>query len=301
MTTKKKIDKGIIMFAHNNDEINYLKLAVVNSVLIQKHLGLEKKNIAVVTDEASYDHVVYKHSKNFIKKNIGHLIFSEKDVKFKHQNVRTYKDTSIHSRYLSFYNKNRCDAYDLSPFDETILLDADYLILSDRLNGCWGHNNELMMNWQYKDVLHDRVFPELERLHSSGIPMYWATVVYFRKSGYCKEFFDTVKQVRDNKQYYDDIYRTKGRLYRNDFSFSIAAHIVGGFRDRQIPQLPVKLYKSFDTDDVVGVSEDLGLYMCLEKNYTPGDFIATKWKGVDIHIMNKWALGRISDGILNNV
>ena len=35
------------------------------------------------------------------------------------------------------------------PYDETILVDVDYLILSDTLNYCWGHNNELMMNWKY--------------------------------------------------------------------------------------------------------------------------------------------------------
>ena len=31
------------------------------------------------------------------------------------------------------YNVNRCDAYDI-PHDETILIDADYLILHDTLN-----------------------------------------------------------------------------------------------------------------------------------------------------------------------
>jgi len=33
------MSKGFMMFAHNNSEIDYLKLAVVNSLLIQKNLN----------------------------------------------------------------------------------------------------------------------------------------------------------------------------------------------------------------------------------------------------------------------
>ena len=91
--------------------------------------------------------------KKLIKKAINNLIVVDKDKKFKNTNIRLYKDTSHTVKNLSFYNVNRCDAYDLSPYDETILLDADYLILSNTLNQCWGHNNELMMNWKYQGAL----------------------------------------------------------------------------------------------------------------------------------------------------
>ena len=54
------------MFAHNNDEIDYFKLAVVNSFLIQKHLGI--KNITVVTDSHSLAHAEKELGKAKIKK-----------------------------------------------------------------------------------------------------------------------------------------------------------------------------------------------------------------------------------------
>jgi len=301
MSKTNTIDRGIIMFAHNNTEIDYFRLAVVNATLIQRYLGLEKQNIAVVTDLHSLEHAQKQLGKRFIKNAIGHIIINEKDVNFKHSNVRTYKDTSLHSKHLSFYNKNRSDAYDLSPFQETILIDADYLVLSDSLNQCWAHNNELMMNWEYKDVYSSRKYPSLTRLHNLGISMYWATVVYFRKTDYCETFFNLVKQVRDNKDYYGQLFRINNKLYRNDFSFSVAAHILGGFQDKTLPQLPFQLFKTFDTDDVYEVNSDLSLVLCLEKPDSPGDFIATKWKGVDVHIMNKWALSRISNGLLEYV
>jgi hypothetical protein len=296
---KANNDRGIIMFAHNNAEIDYFRLAVVNSFLIQRHLGV--KNITVVTDPASLDYAEKSLGKATIKKAINNIIVVEKDKEFKLSNTRIYKDTSHTAKPLSFYNVNRCDAYDLSPYEETILLDVDYLILSDTLNQCWGHNEELMMNWRYQDIMYERKDPTLNRLNDFSITMYWATVVYFRKTPYVESFFNCVKHVKNNPQYYKDLYKWNGTLYRNDYSFSIAAHMMSGFQDRGIPQLPTTLYKTFDTDDVHSAVSDNTLIMYLEKPRSPGDFMLTKWSGVDLHVMNKWAINRISEDMLNYV
>ncbi len=235
-----------------------------------------------------------------IKKAINNIIVVEKDKEFKLSNTRIYKDTSHTAKPLSFYNVNRCDAYDLSPYEETILLDVDYLILSDTLNQCWGHNEELMMNWRYQDIMYERKDPTLNRLNDFSITMYWATVVYFRKTPYVESFFNCVKHVKNNPQYYKDLYKWNGTLYRNDYSFSIAAHMMSGFQDRGIPQLPTTLYKTFDTDDVHSAVNDNTLIMYLEKPRSPGDFMLTKWSGVDLHVMNKWAINRISEDMLSH-
>jgi hypothetical protein len=295
---KANNDRGIIMFAHNNAEIDYFRLAVVNSFLIQRHLGV--KNITVVTDPASLDYAEKSLGKATIKKAINNIIVVEKDKEFKLSNTRIYKDTSHTAKPLSFYNVNRCDAYDLSPYEETILLDVDYLILSDTLNQCWGHNEELMMNWRYQDIMYERKDPTLNRLNDFSITMYWATVVYFRKTPYVESFFNCVKHVKNNPQYYKDLYKWNGTLYRNDYSFSIAAHMMSGFQDRGIPQLPTTLYKTFDTDDVHSAVNDNTLIMYLEKPRSPGDFMLTKWSGVDLHVMNKWAINRISEDMLSH-
>lgn len=292
--TFKKNSKGILMFAHNNDEIDYFKLAVLNALLIQKHCKLKKDQIAVVTDQASYDWACKELGKRLINKAVKHLIFVEKDRQFKYSNIRVYKDTSLTPKELSFYNRDRCDAYDLSPFEETILIDADYMILSNKLNDCWGHNNDLMMSWDYKDICVDRELPSLHRISPLGITMYWATVVYFKKTEYVETFFNFVKHTRDNRDYYRDLYKLPGSIYRNDFSFSIGAHMISGLQDKGIPELPFKLYKSFDTDDIHSVESDNSIVLYLEKQRSPGDFILTKWTGVDLHIMNKWAINRIT-------
>ena len=289
--------KGILMFAHNNSEIDYFRLAVVNSLLIQKNLGI--KNITVVTDPFSLKHAEKSLGKRLIKKAINNLVVVEKDKKFKEKNLRLYKDTSHNAKHLQFYNVNRCDAYDISPYEETILLDVDYLILSDTLNQCWDHNNELMMNWKYQDIMYERKDPSLARLYDMGITMYWATVVYFRKTEYVESFFNIVKHVKNNPQFYKDLYKWQGTLYRNDYSFSIAAHMMSGFVDKGISQLPTTLYKSFDTDDIHSAIDKNTIIMYLEKPRSPGDFMMTKWQALDLHIMNKWAINRVSDKLMD--
>ena len=286
------------MFAHNNAEINYFRLSIVNALLAQKFLNLTPDQITVVTDSHSLEYNQTNLGKELISRAIGNIIINEKDIKFKLANQRIYKDTSHHSRTLSFYNKNRCDAYELSPYEETILIDADYLILSNSLKQCWDHNNDIMMNFEYHDVMSNRDFPGLDRIGPTSIKMYWATVVYFRKTAFAKTVFDVCKHVVDHKEYYGNLYKWNGSVFRNDYSFSIAAHMTTGFTHTGIPQLPVKLFKTFDTDDIHSIDNDLNLLLYLEKPKSPGDFILTRWKNLDIHIMNKWALNRVSDQLL---
>jgi hypothetical protein len=155
-----------------------------------------------------------------------------------------------------------------------------------------------MMNWKYQDIMYERKDPSLARLYDMGITMYWATVVYFRKTEYVKSFFNIVSHVKNNPQFYKDLYKWQGTLYRNDYSFSIAAHMMSGFVDKGIPQLPTTLYKSFDTDDIHSAIDENTIVMYLEKPRSPGDFMLTKWQGIDLHIMNKWAINRVSDNLL---
>ena len=159
--------KGFLMFAHNNDEIDYLKLATVNAYLIKENCNIH--DITVVTNQASYDYTTSQIGEEFVNNAISNIVFVEKDKHFKYANQRLFKDTSHTLKPLPFYNLDRCNAYDISPYDETIMIDADYLILSNALNSCWEHNNELMMNWKYDDIMYEREDDSLKRLHPSTI------------------------------------------------------------------------------------------------------------------------------------
>lgn len=289
--------KGILMFAHNNSEIDYFRMAVVNALLVKKHLGVQ---VCVVTDRDSYAFASETLGNELIDSAIDIIKYTDTDHNFRRQNTKIYRDTVHTQKKLPFYNLDRCEAYDLSPFDQTILIDTDYLILSDTLNACWGSNNNFMMNHDWQDINFSRKLP-LDRITPAGITMYWATVVYFTRDDYSEIFFTFCKHIRENLDYYRSLYRWPESTYRNDYVFSIAAHMINGLNDKVSPQLPTKLYKTFDFDDVHSTPSAHEIIMYVEKTSTPGDFILTKWSHNDLHVMNKWALNRISEDMLEHL
>ena len=284
---------GLLFFAHNNPEIDYLKLACVSSSMARFNLGME--DITVVTASNSYEYT----SKNLdVEKYIPNLILADKDKEFKRRNYRNYRDTNHTVKSLSFYNANRCDSFEISPYDETIVLDVDYMILSDSLNNCWGHKNELMLHHDVKDIQSKRE-DSWRRVDDVGITMYWATVCYFQRTAYTQSFFDVVKHVKENWPFYKELYGLPGTLYRNDYSFSIAAHVMNGFQSEAQEQLPIeKMYKTFDWDDIHEINDVNDITLFVEKARTNADFHLCRWKDVDLHIMNKWALQRHADKLL---
>lgn len=288
--------KGVVLFAHNNKEINYLKLACVSCAMIKKNLGTE--NITVVSDIDSYEYNLDVLGKDFLEKHIPNLILVQKDYDFKNKNIRSFRDTNHNIQTLSFYNENRSSVYDITPYDETLVIDVDYLVMCDSLNLCWGHENDLMVNYDVQDIQSSRQTGK-ERLQNYGITMYWATVVYFRKNEFTKQFFDIVTHVKQNYDFYKDLYEFSGMLYRNDYAFSIAAHMMGNFSSEAIPPLPERtMYMSYDWDDIYKVNgiNDITMYLELDKQIK--NFNLCRWKDLDLHLMNKWALQRHADDLL---
>ena len=285
------------MFAHNNSEIDYFRMAVVNALLVKRHLGVP---VCVVTDQDSYNFAVESMGEDIIDSAISTIKFVDTDHNFRRANTKIYRDTVHKQKKLPFYNINRCDAYDLSPFEQTLLIDTDYLILSDTLNACWDNRNPFMMNYSWQDINFERKL-ELDFVAPASITMYWATVVYFTRDEFSENFFTLCKHIRENTSYYRDLYKWSESTYRNDYVFSIAAHMINGLEDRSIPQLPTKLYKTFDFDDVHSTPSDSEIILYTEKTDTPGDFILSRWRDLDLHVMNKWALNRISDQMLEHL
>ena len=285
------------MFAHNNSEIDYLRMAYVNAKLIQHHLDVP---VTVVTDEHSYKHLADTVSTKDMKSTFDKVIIKNKDADFKRNNTKVFRDTVHKQKSLSFYNLDRADCYEITPYDETILLDSDYIILSDTLNKCWDNKNSLMMNYEWQDINFNRKY-ELDRLNPASIAMYWATVVYFKKDEVSENFFTLCKHVRQNYSYYRNLYKWAGNTMRNDYVFSIAGHLLSGMQDKGIAQLPFKLYKSFDFDDIDSVIDKNVIRMFVEKHDCHGEYLLAEWRDLDLHVMNKWAINRVSEDLLRVV
>jgi len=299
------MSRGILFFASNNDNINYLKIALLNAYMCKKNLGEDTK-ITVVTSTTSLDWNV--DIKNEIEATFDKIIIDDKTTG--EDNIRRYSDTQYYSVKDRFINGNRNSAYDLSPYDETLLLDVDFLMLDGSMNAIWGCAEDFLINDAALGLDHLPLDGEEFRLNQTGIKMVWATAIYFKKSERAKMVFDLVSFIKENWEYYKLLYGFGGYLYRNDFAFSIALHILNGFiENEEFKKLPTPfILTSTDRDHIhqVGLNSITIMFndMGMKHQNHEHAFYITKIKGHNVHIMNKMSLQKFVDefiGLYKNV
>jgi hypothetical protein len=287
--------RGVLMIAHNNQEIDYFKIACANALMVQKNL---KVPVTLITDEGTLEWGSKTYTEKFVNQCFEKVVIVHRDYTF--TNNRNFKDTTFSNKDLQFYNCNHYEAYELSPYEETLFIDSDYLIMSSTLNNCWGSLNDVMINNKIYSPL-DIVPPYVKNIDDMGIKLYWATVIYFRKSSLAEHLFSLVKHIQENYPYYRDLYYFTNSMFRNDYAFSIAIHMLNGFNDFEsiINELPISgLLMSWDVNDIHSVRlNDMTLYV--EKENEKGSYLLTKVKDTDVHIINKWAINRHSDEIIS--
>lgn len=290
------MSRGVLMFAHNNTEIDYFKIALVNALMVRENL---KVPVTVVTDNDTLEWARKTYDNDLIDLAFENIIASDRDYTFDRTNVRIYRDTQSKSEKLPFHNCNHWQAYDLSPYDETLFIDADYLIMSDALSACWGSVHDFMINDNVQEAMFDRTTVNTF-IDPYSIRLYWATVIYFRKSEVAEKAFDIARHVFENYTYYKDLYSFSNGMFRNDWAFSVAIHQLNGNTDRTtVPRLPiVSLLKTFDIDDIVSVNAINNITFLMQKSNAREEFLLTKVKDTDVHVMNKWALLRQADELI---
>lgn len=287
---------GVLIYAHNNSEIDYLKIACANALMVRKNLGVP---VTLVTDEGTISWGKKALGEEFINSCFEKIIEVNRDYMF--QNPRNFSDTSFSSKPLLFYNCNHWEAYELSPYDETLFIDCDYLIMSPALNNCWGSNNDVMIDSRIYSPARDKA-PYTKYIDAFGIKQYWATVIYFKKTDFAEFLFSTVRHVQENYRYYKDLYLMSNGMFRNDNAFSIAIHTLNGYmntEDSIVGELPIPgLLMSWDVDDIHSVQgiDDIILYG--EKPDSKGNYILTRLKNTDVHIMNKWSISRNAERLI---
>ena len=107
------MNRGVLLFAFNTEKFNYYEMAVSTAKRVNYFLGLP---VTVVTDEDS---------------------ITNQDYKF-HNTIVTAPDKTNRRDWGAWFNKGRFKAYQLSPYDETIVLDVDMLLLED-ISSWWNH------------------------------------------------------------------------------------------------------------------------------------------------------------------
>ncbi len=285
------MSKGIIIFAQNNEYVNYAEQACACAGYARKNLSLFDE-ICLITNTETL-----KPNKKLINEYFDKVIVSDS---FQPDNIRLFKDTTHITEYASFKNMGRSEVYKLSPYDETLVIDADYFIMNNVLDQVWDSENDVMINCKYRDV-SGRHKENIEYLDNFSIPMYWATVFYFKKSDFAENLFTLISHIKYNYKYYYYLYNCSGNLFRNDFAFSMALHILNGNVAFDVPSLPFNyLNNSFDLDDIYRVNShnDIIMYCADAERIT--NHILSRFKNMDIHIMNKKAIARCIDDLLTN-
>ena len=97
------MSNGILIFAHNNQKIDYVKIACLSALMIQKNMHTTK--ITLVTDNESLastteDIGIYDTEK-LLKKCFEHIILSTN----KHGGKRLYRNIESNDILLFFKNK----------------------------------------------------------------------------------------------------------------------------------------------------------------------------------------------------
>jgi len=253
--------QGILLFAFNNEDINYGSMAVWASRNINRCLN---KPVSLVTNYETKNNLDEKIP-NW-KSNFDRVIFQE--------SISTHKKRYL-DRHLTFHNLNRINAWELTPYDETIVIDTDVLIQSDQLNKLWNSNESLIICSNSSDIFGRRD-AEFEYVNPYGIKFYWATIFYFRKNKESQMFFDLCKDIKSNYTWNRKIHGLPSGPVRNDHIWSIAVHNLN-----HTSVIPWNIPYSSPSDRIVKMSKDSVTIL--------GDQLLTK-VNQDIHLMNKFDL-----------
>lgn len=274
--------RGVMLFAFNNKDVDYIKQAVYCAKRIKQYLDLP---VQLVTDNLNYIESTFP----FYKKYIDVVTVQPAPV---NNALKTFNNGLYASKRLEWKNSARNNAYELSIFDKTIVIDTDLILSNNKLLTCFDTDEDFMIANHY-NLVKQGVEPSFNRVSDTTIPMYWATILYFTKSETAKTVFDLVSHIKENYNYYRLVYSIVETKFRNDFAFSIAVHMMRGFEhSSEWPkQLPSDMWVSTDRDILVSVINN-SVNLLVHKDY---DYHLATLNTATVHVMNKFSLNAFID------
>lgn len=281
--------QGILIYAHNNRTVDYALMAVIAGGLAKKNLQVP---VSLITDEST---IAWMKESNIFKQAetmFEHIITVDRPTT---DNQRRLHDGQT-GQTIPFINTNRSTAWDLTPYDRTLLIDSDFFIFSNSLGEYWNVDADVMLGNAINDIYNDTRTGYLDRhVSDTGVKMYWATTVMFSKNSNSKLFFNTVNYVKEHYTQFADVFRFDPRQFRNDIAFSIAKHILDGYQQDESLSLPPVL-SALDKDILHSVNDNSLTFLIDYKLID--SYCAASISGVDVHIMNKQSVIRHKQKLL---
>jgi hypothetical protein len=245
--------KGVLIYAFNNGEIDYLAMAKWSQKRIKRLLGLDTTIISNAEQQATSG------------------------------GTRTFN-----SKTSPWLNASRCNAWEDSPYDETIVLDADYIVNSNTLLKLFDTKQDFLIHQTVSDVTAQNHFNGQKSFGELHFPQSWATVFYFNRAKNNQLIFETVRMIKENYTHYANLYKFPRMPFRNDFAFSIALGMLNGhtITDNNGIKWPLT---TASTNVVVSVEDDT-IKLEYEKN---NKHMRLEIADLDLHVMNKKAMEEI--------
>lgn len=281
--------QGILLYAHNNRTVDYALMAVIAGGLAKKNLQVP---VSLITDASTIAWMKESNIFNQAEAMFDHIIVVDRPTT---DNQRRLHDGQT-GQMIPFINTNRSTAYDLTPYDRTLLIDSDFFILSNSLGEYWDVDADVILGSAINDIYDDSRVGYLDRhVSDTGVKLYWATTVMFSKNANAKLFFDTVNYIKENYSQFADVFRFDSRQFRNDIAFSVAKHILDGYQQDAALSLPPVL-SALDKDILHSVNGNTLTFLVDYK--LTNSYCAASISNVDIHIMNKQSVIRNKQALL---
>lgn len=213
--------KGVVIFASNTEQINYLEIASRCARLVHHTLGLP---VTLITDSQGYQNPLFDRIIN---------IAAVDDSNTKYYNNKSW----------TWRNKSRYSAYELSPYDTTVLIDADYLALTKNLAKLLNGNFDYLI----MENSHNPQEVLTQPMARGSINYLWATVVIFNKTPVSQSLFDLVRRIENRYSYYCAMFNIFNQSYRNDYAFAIADLVINGYKLEKNKRIPWSMF-TFDDE-----------------------------------------------------
>jgi hypothetical protein len=256
------MSRGIVLFAHNNEVVDYYRMAVYTAKRANRFLDLP---VTIITDSSTLSTT---HSTDYLFDN---TIVIEAD----RSNIRGKS---------SWINKGRYGVYDLTPYDETLVLDTDYMINSTRLLDTFDQPSDFVCYQDSSYILKDT---DNEIMSTQSLSIYWATVMRFSKSDRVRDVFKMIEMVQKNYEHYSNLHKFMPYQYRNDYALTIALRTVNGHLDNHEDSITGKLIhvdNNVTVERVDDVTYNVKSDVIINGN-TRQQYI--KVKDYDFHLLNK--------------
>jgi hypothetical protein len=198
--------KGYVVLAQNSD-INYIRQAYALALSIKKFQP-NINNISLVTND-----IVPDEYKSVFDKIIS-IPFGD------------------HATDSQWKVENRWKLYHATPYDETIVLDADMLFL-ENMESLWTYvkGRDLFFTSKVIDYKNRTVVDTTYRktFIENELPNLYSGLYYFKKSDKSLEFFKVLEFITYNWQkiYYEITPKHTQKWYSMDVSVAITAKILG--------------------------------------------------------------------------